>query len=156
MANLGPNTQDPNSVLYQFIDTQPADEYPVAPPAGDSSLSHFTTRQFTPTGITAARPPVVTKTAHGLINGDVVRATKFVRFPIANRTGMYQLQNQQFTIQQATTDTFQLWTAAGYPVDGRNFDAYITGGQFTQVGETLTVVNPSVFPPRGIPDPWSD
>lgn len=142
-----PNPQDPDDALYQFIDTQPTSPSPNNP---DSSQSHFTVRQFTPEAITAALPVVVTKTAHGLINGQALRATKFVSIPFAVSTGMEQLNNRLFYIRQVTTDTFQLCDANTIPVDGRNFTAYVQGGQFTLVGQDLPVVNPSVFPPAGI------
>ncbi len=141
-----PNPSDPDSPLYEFIDTQPADTYPCNP---DSSLSHFTTRQFTPEGITAAFPIVVTKTSHGLQNGQALRATKFIRIPFANATGMEQLNNRLFYIRQVTTNTFQLCDANTLPIDGRNFTAYVSGGQFTLTGPDVLVVNPSEFPPAG-------
>lgn len=139
----GPNPQDPDSVLYQFIDTQPLDEYPASP---DSSPSHFTVRQFVPDDITNTLPIVVTKTNHGLQNGQAIRATKFVSVPSAVDTGMQQLNNRLFYVQQSTTDTFQLYTANGFPVDGRGFTPYISGGEFVLTGPTLPVVNPSLFP----------
>jgi len=142
-----PNPQDPLDAMYQFIDTQPASPYPNNP---DSSLSHFTIRQFTPEGITATYPPVVTKTAHGLINGQALRATKFIAIPIANSTGMEQLNNQLFYVQGVTTDTFYLADRNTLPIDGRNFTPYIQGGQFTLTGQDLPIVNPSHFPPPGI------
>lgn len=142
----GPNPQDPNSPLYDFIDEQPASPYPNTP---DSSLSHFTTRQFTPENITNTFPMVVTKTAHGLLNGEAIRCTKFIDFPSA--TGMEQLNYRQFYIQQATTDTFQLYDNFGFPIDGRGYTPYISGGQMTLVGNTTLIVNPSHFPPPGIP-----
>ncbi len=147
----GPNPQDPNDPLYQFIDTQPADEYPQSP---DSSLSHFTLRQFTPEDITAALPIVVTKTAHGLTNGKAIRATKFITVPFALATGMEQLNNKLFYIRQVTANTFQLCDANTNPIDGRNYTAYIQGGQFTVAGNTTLIVNPSEFPPPGVPDPF--
>lgn len=143
-----PNPQDPNSPLYEFIDEQPTDGFPQTP---DSSLSHFTYRQFTPTGITAALPIVVTKTAHGLQNGQAIRATKFITSPLANATGMEQLNQRQFYIQQATVDTFQLYDENGLPIDGRSYTAYISGGQFTVNGPQILCVNPSEFPPAGDP-----
>lgn len=143
----GPNPQDPNSPLYDFIDTQPPDEYPQSP---DSSLSHFTYRQFTPENITNALPCVVTKTAHGLSNGDAIRATKFISNPPALATGMEQLNNILFYIQQATANTFILADANAVPIDARGFTPYIAGGQFTLAGPAL-IVNPSHFPPPGIP-----
>ena len=142
----GPNPQDPASPLYDFIDTQPASPYPNNP---DSSLSHFTDRQFTPEDITAALPVVVTKTAHGLQNGQAIRATKFISIPFALATGMEQLNNKLFYIRQATVNDFQLCDRNTNPIDGRNFTPYIQGGQFTVTGPDLPVVNPSHFPPPG-------
>jgi hypothetical protein len=147
MSNPMPNPQDPNDALYQFIDTQPASAYPNNP---DSSLSHFTNRQFTPEGITATFPVVVTKAAHGLQNGQALRATKFVSMPFAVATGMEQLNNRKFYVRQASLDTFQLCDNNTIGIDGRNFTPYISGGQFTVVGPDLPVVNPSHFPPAGV------
>lgn len=146
--NIGPNPQDPDSPLYDFVDEQPESPFPCTP---DSSLSHFTTRQFTPEAISATLPIVVTKTAHGLLNGMSIRATQFITMPTANATGMAQLNMGQFYVQQATTDTFQLYDANGQPIDGRNFTPYIQGGQFTVNGPEILCVNPSHFPPSGIP-----
>lgn len=143
----GPNPQDPTSPLYDFIDTQPESPYPNTP---DTSPSHFTVRQFTPEGITAALPIVVTKTAHGLQNGQAIRATKFITIPFALATGMEQLNNKLFYIRQVTVDTFQLCDANTNPIDGSNFTPYIQGGQFTVAGNTTLIVNPSEFPPAGI------
>ncbi len=140
----GPNPQDSTSPLYDFIDEQPESAYPNTP---DSSPSHFTVRQKTPTSVTAALPPVVTLTSHGFENGQVIRATKF----IAAITGMEQLNNKAFTVQQATENTFQLYNSSGYPIDGRNYTAYISGGEFTLSGNDPLIVNPSEFPPPGIP-----
>lgn len=142
-----PNPQDPNDPMYLFIDTQPPSTYPNNP---DSSLSHFTNRQFTPENITNTLPIVVTKAAHGLQNGEALRATKFVSLPFAVATGMEQLNNRRFYIRSATADTFQLCDNNTIPIDGRNFTPYISGGQFTLVGVDLTVVNPSRFPPAGV------
>jgi hypothetical protein len=144
----GPNPQDPLSPLYDFIDEQPADEFPQTP---DSSLSHFTYRQFTPEAITAALPIVVTKTGHGLQNGQAVRAIQFISVPLASATGMEQLNMGLFYVQQATTNTFQLYNASGVPIDGRSFTPYVQGGQFVVNGPQILCVNPSHFPPPGIP-----
>lgn len=146
-----PDPQDPNSPLYQFIDTQPADTYPVDPAAGDSSLSHFTVRQFTREGITNTFPIVVTITNHGLQNGQYLRATQFISMPLASATGMQQLGNGLFCLQQADANTFQLYGINGLPVDGRGYTPWVSGGQFTLVGQDLPIVNPSAFPPYGNP-----
>lgn len=146
MTNPMPNPQNPDDPMYQFIDTQPASPYPNNP---DSSLSHFTVRQFTPQNITAALPMVVTKINHGLQNGQAIRATKFYGYPFAVATGMEQLNYRLFYVQQATVDTFQLYTSNNLPIDGRGFTPYIQGGQFTLTGQDLPIVNPSHFPPPG-------
>ncbi len=144
----GPDPQDPDSPLYEFIDEQPEDEYPITP---DSSLSHFTYRQFVPTSITNTLPIVVTITAHGFQNGQALRTTKFIRMPVANATGMEQLNNRTFYVQQATTDTFQLYDANTQPIDGRGYTTFVSGGEFTLNGPQILCVNPSHFPPPGIP-----
>ncbi len=144
VPGLGPNPQDPNSELYVFIDTQPPSAFPNNP---DTSPSHFTVRQGTPSAITAARPPHVTMTAHGFLNGQAIRATKFIFYPFAKATGMQQLNNQQFYVQHATVDEFDLYDAQGVAIDGRGFNAYVQGGQFTLAGNVPLIVNPSPFPP---------
>lgn len=146
-SNVMPNPQDPDDPMYVFIDTQPESTYPNNP---DSSPSHFTNRQFTPEAITAAWPIVVTKTAHGLQNGQALRATKFVSMPFAVATGMHQLNNRLFYTRQVTVDTFELCDSNTVGIDGTNFTPYIQGGQFTLAGPTLPIVNPSHFPPPGI------
>ena len=144
----GPDPQDPLSPLYDFIDEQPESPFPNNP---DSSLSHFTVRQFVPTAITAALPVVVTIPSHGFSNGQAIRATQFITTPVASATGMVQLNNRLFYVQQATTDTFQLYDVYGLPIDGRNYTTFVSGGQFTLAGNTPLIVNPSHFPPPGIP-----
>ena len=143
-----PNPQDPDSPLYEFIDTQPESPYPNTP---DSSLSHFTTRQFTPESITATLPIVVTITNHGFQNGQALRCTQFISMPLASVTGMEQLNNTVVYVQQATTNTFILCDAGAVPIDGRGFTTYISGGQMTLTGPDVLIVNPSHFPPPGIP-----
>jgi hypothetical protein len=67
------------------------------------------------TGITTASPPVVTATAHGYSNGDVIKITGVV--------GMQQVNNRAFVVAGITTDTFQL-----KGVDGTTYTAYSSGG----------------------------
>lgn len=144
---LGPIQDDPNSPLYTFVDTQPPSPYPNNP---DSSLSHFTVGQITPSAITATFPIVVTCANHGLVNGNMIRSTQFIVMPFAKATGMQQLNNKQFCVQQATTSTFQLYQN-GLPVDGRNYTPYISGGQFTLAYNVPFIVNPAHYPPPGVP-----
>ncbi len=114
-----------------------------------SSPSNFTNEHYTPLAITAAYPPVVTILAHGLSNGQRIRATKFYAIPFATATGMEQLNNNLYTIQRITTDTFQLWDQLGNAIDGRGFTPFVANGlaQFTVTGPSLFVQNPAPTPP---------
>lgn len=145
LDNPAPNPQDPNSPLYQFISTQPLSAYPNNP---DSSPSHFTNRQIIPEDITNTMPPTVTSTNHGLLPNQTVRATKFYRIPYATATGMEQLNNNLYYIQNITTDTFQLYDRNSLPIDATSYTPYVQGGLFTQTGQDLPIVNPSNFPPQ--------
>lgn len=147
MTNPMPNPQDPNDAMYQFIDTQAPSAYPNNP---DVTLSHFTVRQFTPEGISNTLPIVVTKTNHGLQNGQAIRATKFITVPLNLATGMEQLNNKLFYVQGVSVNAFILTDRNAVPIDGRNFTAYVQGGQFTLTGQDLPIVNPQNFPPPGI------
>lgn len=141
LDNLNP--QDSTTPLYTFTDAQPTSPEPNNP---DSSVSNFTDRHLTPTAITSAFPPVVTSNAHGMSNGETVRATKFVTKPVASATGMAQLNNRLFYVQEVTTNTFALYSVSSTPIDGTSYTTYVSGGQFTNTGPVLPVVNPSVFP----------
>lgn len=70
---------------------------------------------ITVSGATAANPVVVTATAHGLSDGDVVR--------IRDVAGMTELNHRSFTVANKTTNTFELSGA-----DGSGYTAYISGG----------------------------
>lgn len=144
----GPNPQDPLSPLYTFIDTQPESTFPNNP---DTSLSHFTVRQKIPSAITATVPIHVTLNLHGFLDGQAIRATKFIYQPVANATGMQQLNNKLFYVQNSTENSFDLYDANGIAIDGRNFNPYIQGGEFTLAGNNPLIVNPSHFPPPGLP-----
>ena len=83
------------------------------------------------TGITQANPAVMTIASHGYTNGD--------RILVTGVTDMTEVNNREFTVANATSNTFEL---SG--VNSTGFDAYnstlgITGasGAFT-VGETIT------------------
>lgn len=103
----------------------------------------FEDRHLTPTAITAADPVVVTKVAHGLTNGQRLRASRFYTMPSASATGMEQLNDRDFVVQRATTDTFELWDVEGQPIDGTSYTAFVSNGlgQFTLTGPTLPYEN---------------
>jgi hypothetical protein len=77
------------------------------------------------TGITQANPAVVTAASHGLSNGDRVFITSVV--------GMSQVNNLEFTVANATTNTFEL---SG--IDSTGFDAYTSGGAVGKIVEVTT------------------
>lgn len=103
----------------------------------------FTDQHYTPTAITAAKPPVVTITSHGLQRGQRVRATNFVTAPTANATGMEQLNNRDFVVESPETDTFELYDEFGQPIDGSGYTAFVSNGlaQFTLTGPELNYEN---------------
>lgn len=70
---------------------------------------------ITITGITAANPAVVTATAHGLTNGQVVKITGV--------SGMQQVNNRAFVVANVATNTFEL-----KGVNSTNYTAYSSGG----------------------------
>jgi hypothetical protein len=77
------------------------------------------------TGITQANPAVVTSASHGLSNGD--------RVFIASVAGMTEVNNKEFTVAGATTNTFQL---SG--IDSSAFTAYTSGGTVGKIVEVTT------------------
>lgn len=103
----------------------------------------FADEHYTPTAITQAFPPVVTIEGSNFQNGQRLRATRFVTMPTANATGMEQLNDKDFVVQQATADTFQLYDIYGLPVDARNYTAFVNNGlaQFTLTGPDLFTEN---------------
>lgn len=148
----GPNPQNPNDSTYVIIDSQPLDQPPSNP---DSSPSNFTYRQYTPTNITNAYPVIVTIDSHGLVPGQGLMATQFISMPFASATGMIELNNKTWYVQNPiTTNTFALADRSGKLINGTNFTPYIQGGQLTLTGPSLPIVNPSPFPPNGLPFPW--
>lgn len=68
------------------------------------------------TAITQTNPPVVTATAHGLDDGDVVRLTSV--------GGMVEVENGVFVVSVLTADTFEL-----IDVDATGYGAYTSGGE---------------------------
>ena len=105
--------------------------------------NNFTPEQYTPTAITNTLPMVVTIAGSNFSNGQALRCTQFLRWPAAHNTGMQQLNNRLVYVQQATADTFELATAAGYPIDGRNFVPFVNGkgAQMTRTGPDLFIQN---------------
>ncbi len=83
------------------------------------------------TGATAADPVVITATAHGFANDDLVR--------IVGVVGMTQLNRSVYMVKNKTADTFQLYIEDGTDaIDGTGFTAYTSGGTVEKVYKTLT------------------
>jgi hypothetical protein len=103
----------------------------------------FATTQLTPTAITKTVPVNVTVDNHGLSAGQYVRATRFYALPLIDATGMEQLNNQLFVVQNITTNTFDLFDQYGEPIDGRNYTTFINNslGQFNLTGPSLDTQN---------------
>ncbi len=113
-----------------------------------SDGSGFADNHRTPTAITPASPAVVTSAAHGLTNGQFVRATNFRATPVADATGMYTLNNLLFQIGNVTTNTFALFypqTNMQIPFSTVGDTAFVNNGiaQFTLAGESLYTQNPA-------------
>lgn len=77
------------------------------------------------TAITRANPCQVTSAAHGLIDG--------VRVILTGIGGMAELNNRQFQVSGATTNTFNLMA-----VDSTGYTTYTSGGQVGQIVELET------------------
>ncbi len=77
------------------------------------------------TAITKANPAVVTANSHGLSNGD--------RVFIASVGGMTEVNNREFTVAGATTNTFQL---SG--INSSAFTTYTSGGTVGKIVEITT------------------
>lgn len=67
-------------------------------------------------GATRDRPVEITSSNHGFNNNDVVWIT--------GATGMTQLNNKAYRVENRTSNTFELYTLSGYRVDGRYWGNY--------------------------------
>lgn len=86
-------------------------------------ISTATAAADTITGITAANPPVVTATSHGLTDGTIVY--------ISGVVGMTEVNDRFFIVDDAATNTFEL-----LGIDGSAYTAYGSGG--TAVAHTMS------------------
>lgn len=93
------------------------------------------------TNVTQALPAVVTAPAHGFSNGDIIEIEGLTNYLT---TGMQQLFNQWFLVANVTTDTFELNTLDGIPLDSQDYDPYINGGTAARIHPiTFKSINPS-------------
>jgi len=83
------------------------------------------------TGATAANPVVITSTAHGFNNGDVV--------DIRNVSGMTQLNDLRYIVANKTANTFEIKdNDTGVNVDGTAYTAYSSGGEVRAAVTTVS------------------
>lgn len=76
------------------------------------------------TAITAANPPVITSTSHGLTEGQVVK--------ISSVSGMTEINGKVGIVKDVTTNTFKLGG-----IDASAFTAYTSGGSATPTQATV-------------------
>ena len=102
----------------------------------DSGLSYDS--PMTITGATSANPVVVTATAHGFSDGDVVQITELTGLGVD--PGMTELNGNRYTVNNKAANTFELQSTAATPVDvnGTAFGTYVSGGV---ARKEITVVN---------------
>lgn len=97
----------------------------------------WTPQQAIITGATNANPVVITATAHGFNNGDTVT--------ISGVVGTIQLNQNRYTVADATTNTFALYDLFGKPVNGTAFGTYVSGGVANRISTPpiAPVLNPT-------------
>lgn len=93
-------------------------------PAGDGAGSGVryvstTTAPIAISAISKANPGVLTSTAHGLSNGDIVR--------LRGIAGMTQLEGQLVKVTNKADDTFELYTTADAAIDTSAFGTFTSG-----------------------------
>lgn len=99
----------------------------------DSGLSFDGGASITVTSITQADPAVVTATAHGFTDGEQVR--------LSDVSGMVEVNNQIYTVDDAATNTFSLDDASSVGnIDSTGFTAYTSGGSAEAVENTFSTL----------------
>ncbi len=73
------------------------------------------------TGATQADPCVITATAHGFSDGDIVSIHEIV--------GMVELNHEKYIVSNKTANTFEIQDLTGVDIDSTGFTAYSSGGE---------------------------
>ncbi len=89
-------------------------------PLGGVIRNEWDGPEKTVTGATQANPVVITCVGHGFTNGRTVQ--------LLSLGGMVEVNNNFYTVANATTNTFELLDENGTNVDGTGFSAYTSGG----------------------------
>lgn len=78
------------------------------------------------TGVTNAKPPVVTSASHGLDNGEQVSITQC--------GGLEEFNNKIYRVNNTTTNTFELQDPeTREDIDTTNLETYTSGGRWNRV-----------------------
>ena len=100
----------------------------------DSGLSFDGGEAVTITDITQASPAVVMATSHNFSDGEQVR--------IISVSGMTEVNDEVYTVDDATINTFSLEDATGsVDINSTGFTAYASGGSVEQVENTFTTLS---------------
>jgi len=92
------------------------------------------------TGMTNADPGVFDVAAHGLSNGDQIRADSFILDvdPEEVSGEAHPLNGKIFYVKNATTNTFQIADQDDVAVDTTTFGEYVSGGAFRKTIQTVS------------------
>ncbi len=99
----------------------------------DSGLSFDGGAAVTITDITTANPAVVTAAAHGFSDGEQVK--------IASVSGMSEVNEVVYTVDDADTNTFSLNDLVGTDINSIDFTSYQSGGTARQVENNFTTLS---------------
>lgn len=106
----------------------------------DSGLTYDV--PITISGITAASPPVVTATSHGLSDGDEIDITDVVWVSDFDseftETQPDQLNGGRFKVANSTANTFEVTDLDDVDVDGSAWNAYVSGGVVREAVSTIS------------------
>jgi hypothetical protein len=81
-------------------------------------------------GATQANPVVITATAHGFLDGDLVR--------IQNVVGMIELNDNVYKVANKAANTFELNDEDDNNIDGTGFTAYLADGEAREMVLTVS------------------
>ena len=116
LTDTGDNTAVKANNVFAFLRRKLLREHPWNFASFSAILGHVTDGTAkTITGATKTNPVVITATAHGFSNDDIISIITVV--------GMVELNGKKFTVANKTDDTFEL---SG--IDGTSFSTYVSGG----------------------------
>ena len=94
----------------------------------DSGLSLDSAKTIT--GATAAKPVVISSTAHGFSDGDQIK--------IVDVVGMTDLNDKFYLVANKNANDFELTDTDGNDIDGTGYDAWVSGGEAREMVTTIS------------------